>query len=317
MKLSVVMPTRNKRALLERTLSALLAQDAGTDAWDVVVVNDGSTDDTGAALARLATSQPRLRVVTPPRNVGRAAARNLGWREAGGRWILFLDDDILTPPGLLRAHLDLLGSVPDAGTIGPAVTAPEIVDAPHFHYIDTRGVAKLPPGPAPGKYFVTQNAGVPRAALAEVGGFDEGYAAYGFEDMDIGFLLEDAGVRFQVLPAPVPWHIHHHTLADYLEKKRICGRSSLPRLAARHPQRLPEMRLDLVVDAPGGPPPGPTRRLLRAALRGWPGRLALRLAAAWPAAGDEPVLPALHHRCLDACVLTCFCQGLAETDGAD
>lgn len=311
MKLSVVIPTMNKQPLLRRTLGALLAQDAGTDAWEVVVVDDGSTDGTAAALAEIGADQPRVRVVSPGRNVGRAAARNLGWRAATGRWVLFLDDDILVPPGLLQAHLEVLARGPLHGTIGPAVTAPEIVDAPHFHYIDTRGVAKLPGGPAPAKYFVTQNAAVPRSALLAIDGFDESFATYGFEDMEIGFRLEDAGVRFQTLPAPVPWHIHHHTLAQYLEKKRICGRGSLQEIAARQPERLREMRLDLVVDPPGRTAPVSVR-LFRALLRGPFGMAARSLAATWPTAGVEPVLPGLHARCLDVCVLSEYCRGVAD-----
>ncbi|MEZ4388298.1 MAG: glycosyltransferase [Candidatus Krumholzibacteriia bacterium] len=303
MKLSVVIPTLDKRPLLERTLAALLSQDAGTAEWEVVVVDDGSTDDTAALLARLAAADGRVRPVSPPRNVGRARARNLGWRAASGRWVLFLDDDILAPPGLLRAHLAVLAAGEAVGTIGPTRTAPEILDAAHFHYIDTRGVAKLPAGPAPGKYLVTQNAAVPREALAAVGGFDEGYAAYGFEDMDLGFCLEDAGVRFQVLPAPVPLHIHHHDLAAYLQKKRLCGRSSLRRLAARHPHRLREMRLDGLL---AGDRPSSLARVLGGRL----GVLPAFLAASWPAAATSPILPAAHARCLDLAVLCCYAAGL-------
>lgn len=312
MMLTVVIPTRNKRPLLQRTLAALLAQDAGGAAWDVVVVNDGSTDDTGEFLAAEAARQPRLKVVSPPANVGRAAARNLGWRAAAGRWVLFLDDDILAPAGLLAAHLEVLASGPGVGTIGPAVTDPDIIDAPHFHYIDTRGVAKLPAGPAPGKYFVTQNAAVPREALERIGGFDEDFSAYGFEDMDIGFRLEEAGVAFQVLPAPVPRHIHHHTLAEYLQKKRICGQSSLRQVAGRHPGRLAEMRLDLLLDAPGRRT-RPAVRLLRAALAGWPGRMATWLAARWPACGTRPRAMACYARVMDAAVMAAYARGLAES----
>jgi GT2 family glycosyltransferase len=311
MILSVVIPSRNKSDLLARTLGNLRDQDAGIEDWEIVVVDDGSTDDTPQVLSRLAADEPRLRVVTPPANVGRAAARNLGWRTASGRWVLFLDDDILAPPGLLRAHLDLLASGPSVGTIGPTVTDPDIVDAPHFHYIDTRGVAKLPPGPAPGKYFVTQNAAVPRDALARIDGFDEDFSAYGFEDMDLGFRLEDAGVRFQVLPAPVPRHIHHHTLDEYLEKKRICGRSSLRQVARRHPHRLGEMRLDLVLDAPGASPSA-GRQLLRAILRGTGGEVASWAAHRWPRRGDRALAPSAYHRCLDVAIMTAYARGLAE-----
>jgi len=309
--LSVVIPSRDKRPLLARTLAALQAQDLGADRWEMVVVDDDSRDDTAGHLAAAAAADPRIRPVHPGRNVGRAAARNLGWQQARGRWVLFLDDDILAPPGLLRAHLDLLGRDPAFGTIGPAVTAPEIVDGAHFRYLDTRGVAKLPAGPAPAKYLVTQNAAVPRAALERIGGFDEGFSAYGFEDMDLGFRLEDAGVRFQVLPRPVPWHIHHHTLDQYLQKKRVCGHGSLQQIAARHPHRLPEMRLDLVVDAPGEAA-GPGRRFFRAALRGPAGKLALGLIRRWPAPGWRPLGEAAFFRLLDAAVLAEYCRGVAD-----
>jgi len=254
-------------------------------------------------------------VVAPGRNVGRACARNLGWRRARGRWVLFLDDDILAPPGLLAAHLAELRTGPGVGTIGPAVTDPAIIDAPHFRYVDTRGVAKLPAGPAPGKYFVTQNAAVPRGALARIGGFDEDFAAYGFEDMDLGFRLEDVGIRFRVLPRPVPLHIHHHTLREYLEKKRTCARGSLQAVARRHPHRLAEMRLDLVIDPPGGRPSG-AARLARMLLDGTVGARILDLAARWPVTGAAaPRWPRLYARVMDAAILTCYRQGLKEGGG--
>ena len=311
MILSVVIPTHGKRPLLARTLEALRAQDPGTDDWQIVVVDDGSKDDTAAYLEGLGTAEPRLKVASAGRNVGRAAARNIGWQRAEGRWVLFMDDDILAPRGLLRAHLDLLQADLRCGTIGPAVTDPEIADGRHFHYIDTRGVARLRQGPAPAKYFVTQNAAVAREALSRVGGFDESFAAYGFEDMDIGFRLEDAGVRFLALPEPVPLHLHHHTLDDYIEKKRICGRHSIGHIAVRHPGRLREMRLDLVIDPPGGPR-RLSRRLLRCFLASLAGPVAVRLAGCWPGHGPSPWAPGLFCRCMDIAVLGAYCQGLSH-----
>lgn len=312
MILSVVIPTMNKQRLLERTLGALRQQDLGDQAWDIVVVNDGSTDGTAALLETLAADEPRLKVVSPPRNVGRARARNLGWRHATGRWVLFLDDDILAPQGLLKAHLDVLRTGDDVGTIGHAVTAPDIADAPHFYYLDTRAVAKLPAGPAPARYLVTQNAAVPRWALERIDGFDESFSAYGFEDMDLGFRLEDAGVTFRALPAPLPLHIHHHTLADYLAKKRECGRCSLRQLAERHPKRLREMRLHVLVDPPGVVAAAPVRAI-RSLLARILGPAAITLASRWPARGSAPVLPVCYLRCMDICVLASFCQGLRSS----
>jgi len=319
MKLSVVIPTMNKVALLERTLDALARQElAPDDTWEIVVVNDGSTDGTSAFLeSRAWTGDVSLVVVTPPANVGRARARNLGARAAQGTWILFLDDDIVASPGLLRAHLELLEANPDCGTIGYAVTEPDLIDGPHFHYLDSRGVARLQAGPAPGRFFVTQNAAVPREAFLVVGGFDEEFSGYGFEDMEVAFRLEDkAGVRFLALTVPVPRHVHHHTLDQYLEKKVECGRQSLPHLARLHPGRIREMNLHYVVDVPGQRSLSLAGSLLRRFIgSSWGFRLP-GLMAAWPTgAGHSPWWPSLYFKMMNLTVLCCFRQGLTGPPG--
>jgi glycosyltransferase involved in cell wall biosynthesis len=316
-ELSVVIPTFNKVALLEQTLAALEQQIVPRDLeWEVVVVDDGSTDGTAAALERRARrARVRLRPVSPGRNVGRAAARNFGAQQAEGRFLLFLDDDIVAPPDLVAAHLKVLAVRTNRGTIGYAVTEPSLVDGPHFAYLDSRAVAKLPPGRAPAKYFVTQNAAVPRAAFLSVGGFDEQFSAYGFEDMEVAFRLEEqAGLVFHALTQPVPHHVHHHTLAEYLEKKRECGVYSLPLLAAKHPRRLADMGLNLVIDPPGAERPRWSVRLLRRGARRWPGRFVQALVARWPTdARHQPRWRRVYFRCMDLAVFSGYCQGLNES----
>src|SRR5262245_16886500 len=98
---SVVIPTRNRASLLERTLRSVLAQRMGD--LEVVVVDDGSTDDTtsvaGAADVRVAV----VRNQTPE---GVSAARNRGIAAARGSWIAFCDDDDLWSPEKLTLQLD-------------------------------------------------------------------------------------------------------------------------------------------------------------------------------------------------------------------
>jgi glycosyltransferase involved in cell wall biosynthesis len=315
-KISVVIPTFNKVHLLERTLAALVGQHLpeGTD-WEIVVVDDGSSDGTAAFLAGFAQEAPvPVTVVDPGGNVGRARARNRGASAARGRWILFLDDDIVAPPELVRAHLDLLEGDPGTGTIGYAVTDPELIDGPHFHYLDSRGVAKLSPGPAPGRFFVTQNAAVPREAFLAIGGFDEEFSSYGFEDMEVAFRLEDeAGIRFRALTTPVPVHVHHHTLDQYLAKKVECGRHSLPHLARLHPDRIREMQLESVVEVPGRSGPGPVGGLIRWLAGSRLGRRMAHLMAKWPSGPEcRPVWPALYFRLMNFTVLACFRRGVLE-----
>jgi glycosyltransferase involved in cell wall biosynthesis len=98
----VVIPTRGRWRLLSRTLAGALDQE-GVD-HEVVVVDDGSNDETPERL--VAIGDPRLRVVRNERPGGVAAARNRGLAAAVGEWVAFLDDDDLWSPRKLRAQLD-------------------------------------------------------------------------------------------------------------------------------------------------------------------------------------------------------------------
>ncbi len=313
-ELTVVIPTHGKRPLLEATLAALARQELDPGLWNVVVVDDASPDDTADYLEREAGGWGgRLLAVAPAGNLGRSAARNFGARHADGRWLLFLDDDIVAPPGLLGAHLELLRRHPDDGVIGQVRTARSLVDAPHFGYIDSRGVAKCGPGPVPPRYLVTQNTSLPRAAFEAVGGFDEDFTGYGFEDMDLGCRLAAIGTGFRALPDPVPEHVHHHTFDEWLHKKRQCGHGPLQRVAAVHPDRLEELRLHWILDPPGVSP-GAGRRVARSVLRSFR-PLLHGLLARWPARGDGTALAfPIYARFLDLLILATFCQGLSEAD---
>ncbi len=100
--ISVVVATYNRRAVLARTLPTLFAQDLPPGQYEVIVVVDGSTDGTAEWLRGLRPRQA-FRVLEQP-NLGPAAARNAGLAAARGGLILFLDDDILCGPTLLRTQ---------------------------------------------------------------------------------------------------------------------------------------------------------------------------------------------------------------------
>lgn len=105
MKASIVLTTYNRAATLAQTLPTVLAQ-VLDGPFEVIVVDDGSNDETASLLKRFAASHPNLRVFSQP-NQGQPAARNLALRNATGEIVLFLDDDILCPPTLLAEHLAL------------------------------------------------------------------------------------------------------------------------------------------------------------------------------------------------------------------
>jgi teichuronic acid biosynthesis glycosyltransferase TuaG len=102
---SVVMPTYNRRALLEASIDSVLAQIL--DDFELVIVDDASTDGTAEVLAREARKDPRIRVMRAAVNGGCDAARNLAMSSARGRYLAFLDDDLFLPERLERAVVRL------------------------------------------------------------------------------------------------------------------------------------------------------------------------------------------------------------------
>jgi glycosyltransferase involved in cell wall biosynthesis len=98
---TVVVPTRNRSTLLQLTLRTILGQ-RGVD-LEVVVVDDGSSEDVGAAVAALA--DPRVRLIRHERATGVSTARNDGAAVARGEWLAFCDDDDLWAPHKLAAQL--------------------------------------------------------------------------------------------------------------------------------------------------------------------------------------------------------------------
>src|ERR687898_2402373 len=100
-EVSVVVPTRNRRSLLARTLASVLAQ-RDVD-FEVIVIDEGSTDDTRAMVSRIA--DPRLRLIHHPVALGKSAARNRGIAEAAAPWLAFVDDDDLWSPTKLVRQL--------------------------------------------------------------------------------------------------------------------------------------------------------------------------------------------------------------------
>jgi glycosyltransferase involved in cell wall biosynthesis len=236
-RISVVTPTHDKAPLLERTLESLEHQDLPWSDYEVVVVDDGSTDLT-PELLRAYRPNYGFKPVRLDENRGRAAARNRGLSVAEGELIIFLDDDMELSAGFLRAHQEFHEAHPRAAGVGNVIMHPEIAVAPIDRYMSTRGAQKIQGrGPLPWKYFSTNNASVRREDLSAVGGFDEHFVYYGFEDLELAWRLEkERGLEFRYVAGARSLHIHPHSLEDVLAKKTLCGRSSLRYLFEKHPE---------------------------------------------------------------------------------
>jgi glucosyl-dolichyl phosphate glucuronosyltransferase len=114
--ISVVVPTRNRAGLLARALSSIEKQTLPPNRFEVVVVNNGSTDGTADIVASHVRHMPNLRAVGEPRP-GLHAGRHRGLREARGDILVFIDDDIEATPGWLEAIAEAF-TEPDVVMVG-------------------------------------------------------------------------------------------------------------------------------------------------------------------------------------------------------
>jgi len=177
--------TYNRAHLLGRVLEACFEQTARD--YEVVLVDDGSGDDTPSVIERARANATVPFVVERQANAGLAKARNAGLRRASGERIIFIDDDVLPMPNFVAEHLRSHARTPDAIVRGAV--------------INTESFDALPPPiwtPAhySGNYFWTSNVSVSRARLDAIGGFfNESFLEYGWEDIELGLRLRFAGTR--------------------------------------------------------------------------------------------------------------------------
>ncbi len=205
--LSVVVPVYNDAKLLRRSLACLVDQSLAREAYEIVVVDDGSTDGTPVVIAEACAASDLLHPVRLDRNRGRSAARNAGILAAAAPLVVFLDSDVLVRSDFLERHADLHRSAgrPVVGR-GPVVTIPTAEIPPH--------TPRFGPSRA---YLTTANASVPRSSLIEAGMFDEGFRLYGWEDFDMGARLKARGLPRAFSTEAVAFHVQPPSTFESLE----------------------------------------------------------------------------------------------------
>ncbi len=203
---SVVIPTYNRRSILEKCLSALEQQVLASqdDQYEVVVVDDGSTDGTPLWLRENALRFPHVRLFEQE-HAGPAKGRNLGVDKADGEVIVFIDSDLVVTKSFLANHLRSLSASWHRRGDRLCFTYGSVINTANFEH----------PTSEPSKiqdlswaYFATGNVAIDRSLLEQSGLFDTSFCLYGWEDLELGERLRQLGVELIRCPKAKGYHWH-------------------------------------------------------------------------------------------------------------
>lgn len=205
LKASVVIPTYNRKGILQKTLKAITDQSVGSDSYEVIVIDDGSTDGTDQMIHSLHMT-PSIRYVQQT-NQGRSIARNHGIRLAEHEIIIFIDSDIVVNHTFVEAHLREHLKHPKAIVNGIVVNTSNFVDPTSEEYKLTDYSRAS---------FATGNSSVKKEFLLKAGLFDEEFNQYGWEDLELGHRLLALDLDRVKANDAVGYHYNPPVSLDYL-----------------------------------------------------------------------------------------------------
>jgi GT2 family glycosyltransferase len=243
--ISVIVPTYQRREPLRRALLSLAQQSLPAEEYEVVVAVDGSSDGTVEMLAELETPYA-LQVASGPQR-GRAAACNAGLELARGEVLVILDDDMQAAPELLERHRDhhpagsrlcVLGAVPISIDDSSPLAA---------RYVARKFDSHLKALAAPDhrfrpRDFYSGNASLRAEALRAVGGFDDSFAVYGNEDVDLSLRLQAQGLELRYDPRALA-HQEYGKGLRALARDTVHKGTTTVLLARAHPDVFHALRL--------------------------------------------------------------------------
>jgi glycosyltransferase involved in cell wall biosynthesis len=205
---SVVIPTYNRLPILEKCLRALerqqLREDSAITGYEVVLVDDGSTDGTLEWLEAHKSEFPHVRSLAQD-HMGPAAARNLGVEQATGDTIIFIDSDLVVTEHFLQAHADALVEGEQKLGSDRLFTYGWVINTCNFDNPISEPYKITDFSAA---YFATGNVAIARKWLEKAGLFDTRFQLYGWEDLELGVRLKQLGLKLIKCPAAVGYHWH-------------------------------------------------------------------------------------------------------------
>ncbi|CAN7221002.1 glycosyltransferase [Phenylobacterium sp. LjRoot225] len=242
MRVSIVIPSRNRCSQLVRTVERLRDAVGDDPGVEIIVALNGCRDDSAAAMGRLG---PGIAVRTVDLAVGNAAsARNAGARAARGALIVFLDDDMDVAPGFVAAHEAAQAARPGAVVLGHAQPCIEGLgwydQGKRAWWNDHFTRLAQPSCRFTYRELLSGNFSIGRELFLGLGGFDEAFACR--EDYELGYRLLEQGVPFVFEPRALSLHHDERTHGQGFDRARREGEADV-QLAIKHPALFSLSRL--------------------------------------------------------------------------
>jgi len=213
-KVSVIVPVYNSEKTIGKCLSSLIAQNYPRNKYEIIVVDDGSTDET----AEIASKFKKVKLIKQIHR-GPAAARNLGVKKSKGDMVLFTDADCVTPKNWIR---NMIGPFEDKKIVGVAGTYKTLnkkssiarfagyeIEERHKTLSKKRFV----------DFIGTFSAAYRKNVFSRFGGFDTSFTTSSGEDPELSFRINKAGLKMIFQPKAFVYHLHPSSLWEFLKQK--------------------------------------------------------------------------------------------------
>jgi glycosyltransferase involved in cell wall biosynthesis len=226
--LSVIIPTYNRKEILDKSLAALFNQTYPKSNYEIIVIDDGSTDGTERKMKEIMENSSVSLKYFRQENKGPAAARNVGIKNAKGEILLFIGDDIIATSNLIEEHVNYHNLYPKENTaiLGYVTWHPDLEVTPFMYWLENGGPQFSFNAITEDKKencgnFCTVNISLKRQFLLHHGLFSEDFPYASHEDIELGYRLEEKGLKIIYKPSAVGYHMHPVTISDYCEKRQI------------------------------------------------------------------------------------------------
>lgn len=229
---SVLMPTFDRADLLGRVLEAYDRQ-SGDAPFEVVAVDDGSSDGTASLLSSFSARRFSLRPILLQENGGPARARNAALAAARAPLVLIVGDDILPGPDFVARHLEAHRAHPaeEWAVLGRTVWPDDLPQNNVMRHIDGPGAqqfsyARLTDGQEVDfRHFYTSNVSLKRALFERVfPWFDTSFTHAAYEDVELAYRLQQAaGMRIRYSAGALATHYHHYSAQTFADRQYRCG----------------------------------------------------------------------------------------------